>query len=272
MQDLQRQSSNRDSAIMQIANGIASAIDINFINANVSVKKDIYGILKYSADHADDTISNIKVTYIPPDDMFHFYFKKDPKTHRGISDLYRSIIPAKLYTSLYITNTLGIITRGQDKRAYYVKSSIDTNIASILLNTINQLKKGNFGMRDINNLNTFINATGKYNDMIIPEGPNGDPPVRMEVIQGQDIPVKTDLMEILESMAVNRIMPIEIVQMRHSNADFSAEVTTNNAKVLRKAYKRQTRMENICNPFLTRLYNYEYGTTAVIEKIGRAHV
>ena len=268
MAELNSRTSCKDSAIMKISSKIAAAIDVNFINTNQACKKDIYNILKYYIDHGQGNQQNMRITYIPPEDMFHFYFQKDPKTHRGISDLRKSIIPAKLYTCLYITNVIGIITRGQDKRAYYVKQSIDTNIASILLNTINQIKKGNFGMRDINNLTNFINVTGRYNDYIIPEGPNGDPPVRMEVIQGQDIQVKTELMEMLENMAVTVTgVPLEAVQTRMNQVDFASQITQNNGKLLKKAFKRQTKTENLFNPFLSKLYNNEFDSNDKIEMV-----
>ena len=265
IEDLNNPSNSRDNAIRILSGKIADAIDANFINSNQNFKNELYSILKYNADHGDN-LSNIKVTYIPPNDIVHFYFRKDPKTHRGVSDLRRSIIPAKLYTSLYITTVLGIITRGQDKRAYYVKSSIDSNIAAVMMRTVNEIKKGNFGMRDINNLNTFLNVTGRFNDMIIPEGPNGDPPVRFEIMQGQDIPVKSELMEMLENMAINPTgVPLEAVQSRSSQIDFATQITMHNGKMLKKAYKRQTLTENIFNPFLTKLYNNEFGTNDNIE-------
>ena len=39
----------------------------------------------------------------------------------------------------------------------------------------------------------------------------------------------------------------------------------NNSKLLRKAYKRQTLVENLFSPFLTKIYNNEYGGNDVIE-------
>lgn len=260
-----QQSNARDNAIKTIAEKIAKGIDVNFINSNQNFKKELYAILKYNSDHGNN-LSNIRVTYIPPEDIVHFYFRKDPKTHRGISDLRKSIIPAKLYTSLYISTILGIITRGFDKRAYYVKSSIDSNIANVMMRTMNEIKKGNFGMRDINNLNTFLNITGRFNDMIIPENQSGESPVRFEIMQGQDIPVKTELMEMLENMALNPTgVPLEAVQTRLNQVDFASQITMNNSKLLRKAYKRQTLVENLFSPFLTKIYNNEYGGNDVIE-------
>ena len=99
--------------------------------------------------------------------MIHVYFKLDPITHRGISDLDKSMVPAKIYASMYITDAIGKLVRGQDKRVFYVKQTVDSNIAQTLMNVINQVKQGNFGFRQFSNINnvhkiyicTNINST-----------------------------------------------------------------------------------------------------------------
>ena len=80
--------------------------------------------------------------------MHHVYFKLDPKTHRGISDLHKSLVPAKMWVSLSTTSAIGTMTRGYDRRVYYVRQNVDTNISQTLLYTINQITKANFGTRE----------------------------------------------------------------------------------------------------------------------------
>ena len=91
------------------------------------------------------------------DDMEHVYFKMNDETHRGISDLHKALFPATLYSAMYITNCIWTMTRSQDKRVYYVKQTVDTNISKTLLNTINQIKKGNMNIRQIENINHILN-------------------------------------------------------------------------------------------------------------------
>ena len=116
-------------------------------------------------------VDRVRVTYLAPNDVEHIKFKEDPDTHRGISDIAAGLIPAKLYCCIYICNTLGILTRGQDKRVYYVKQNVEQNIAQTLLNVINQIKKQNMNIMQIENMNSILGITGKYNDYIIPVGP-----------------------------------------------------------------------------------------------------
>ena len=174
----------REELLRNIASNLADKIDSKFINANQDLKKEIYHILKYNDSFAASagSTNNIRVTYIPPEDIHHFYFDLDEDTKRGISDLNLSLIPAKLWVAIYITNCLGIMTRGNDKRVYYVRQSVESNISKTLLKTINEIKKSNFGIRQIENINSVLNITGRFNDYIIPRGADGQSPIEFAKI------------------------------------------------------------------------------------------
>ena len=249
----------RNRLLSYFAANLAKELDANFVNNNQDLAKEIYTILKYNDVFNAQSIDSIRISFLPESDVEHIFFKQDPETHRGISDLMYSLIPAKLYACLYITNSLGILTRGQDKRVYYVKQNVEQNIAQTMLNVINQIKRGNFGMREIENMNTILNITGRFNDYVIPVGPSGDPPIQFEVMQGQQFDPNTEFMDKLEEMAVNPIMPIEYINNRMQSLDFAVQATTVNTKVLRSTYKRQSLYERYLSKIETRLYNSEYG-------------
>lgn len=254
----------QDETIRFIASQLSSFIDKQFVNNNQDLAKEIYMILKYNDLFNTPSIDMITVTFIPPEDMVHFFFKQDPDTHRGISDLAKGLIPAKMYSSLYMSSTIGQLTRGQDKRVYYVKQTVDTNIAQTLLNTIAQIKQGNFGVRQFQNINNILNIIGRFNDYVIPTNSANDPPIQFEVMPGQDIQQPTELMESLEGMAVNSTgIPIEIIQARQS-IDYAAQLTMSSSKVLRFAYKRQDLFQDLLTQLITPIYNYEYDESATI--------
>lgn len=254
----------KDTLLKKISAKISKEIDTKFINANQDIQKEIYMILKHNDMWSDQT-PKLRVTFIPPEDMVHIYFKKDPKTNRGISDLDKSLLPAKLYSCLYITNTIGVLTRSQDKRAYFVKQHIDTNISNVLLNTINQIKKSNFGMREINNMNNILNITGRFNDYIIPVSQNNEKPIEFEIIQGQDINTKSDLMDSLESMAVNPTgIPLEFLESRRS-VEFSRQLTMSNGKMARHILKRQSVFQVFISTIITKIYNYHFDANDILE-------
>ena len=252
--DNQRQ----DQTIKYVAGQLSKFIDKQFVNSNQDIAKEIYMILKYNDLFNTPSIDRIKVTFVPPEDMVHFYFRQDPITHRGISDLDKALIPGKIYSSLYITTSIGTLTRGQDKRVYYVKQTVDTNIAQTLLNTISQIKQGNFGIRQFQNINNILNITGRFNDFVIPTSASGEAPIQFEIMPGQNIETPTELMDALEEMAINSTgIPIEIIQARQS-VDYAMQLTMSSSKVLRFCYKRQELYQDLLREFLVPVYNYEY--------------
>lgn len=249
-----------DAMIRQIAQQISDQIDTRFINANKDLKEEIYAILRYNDKfNVINGVNNINVSFIPADDIEHFYFELNDRTHRGVSDLKKSLVPAMLYSLLYLTNTIGEVTRAQDKRIYYVKQNVETNVAKTMLNVINQLKKGNMGMRQISSMNNILNIVGRYNDHVIPLGPSGDPPVQFEVMNGQDIKTPTELMERFEDSAVSSTdVPLEFVQTVNQ-VDYATRFTMSNSKFLRMIFKRQRICQDCFSRIFTKIYNYEYG-------------
>ena len=253
-----------DTLIQNIANKLSAAIDDKFIKMNKNLSKEIYAILKQ--DLKTNAANKFKVTFLPPEDVVHCYYKLDQETFRGISDLYKSLIPAKLYIGLYITNTIGAMTRSQDRRVYYVKQSgIDTNISKLLLTTIDQLKRQNFNIRQLESMKNVLNIIGRFNDFVIPTDSSGNSPVQFEVMQGQQIDPQSELMEKLQSMAINGTdVPFELVQTRQS-MDYAIQATMSNSRFLKKVYNRQAVANRFLSSMMTKLYRGEFNDpTAVI--------
>lgn len=256
---------NKENVMLRnIASQISGFVDTKFINNNIDLTKEIYMILKYN-DLYNNPDATMRITYIPPEDMVHIKFREDPKTHRGISDLDRALFPGKLYSCLYITNTIANMTRSYDKRVYYVKQTIDNNIAKTLLTTINQIKKSNFGLRQIENINNVLNITGAFNDYLIPTNSSNEPPINFEIMQGQQINTPVDLMTTLEEVAINSTdVPIELIQARAS-MDYAVQYTMTNSKFLRKVYNRQGKYQKFLSDIVSKIYNYEYGEDVVLK-------
>lgn len=257
----------RDDAIRYVASMLATKIDTKFINDNQDLKREIYYILKYNDEFSNNeaNMQNIRVSYIPPEDINHIYFELDENTSRGISDLNLALIPAKLWVAIYITNCLAIMTRGNDKRVYYVRQSVESNISKTLLKTVDEIKKSNFGIRQIQNINNVLNITGRFNDYIIPRGADGNSPIEFEVMQGQQIEIKTELLNLLEEAAINSTgVPLELIQSRQS-PDYAMQLTMSNTKFLRFVYARQSLFQQMIQPLLTKIYDIEYGTTDTID-------
>ena len=252
---------DHDMVLKYIANKISNSIDNKFINANQDLKEEIFTILKYNRMFDQDFNTNeITVTYLPPQDLYHFYFDIDDILHRGISDLDKALIPALFWVLLELSTTMGIASRSQDHRLFYVRQNVETNIAKTMLNVINQIKKGNMGIRQVQSINSILGIIGKYNDFVIPVGPNGEAAVTFDTLQGQQIETPTDLLNKYEENAVNATdVPLEIVNSTNQ-ADYATRYVMQNSKFLRKILKRQAIVEEKFSEMFMRVYNFEYGT------------
>lgn len=258
VQDMQNQVKSVDNLLKYLSYAIASNLDQNFINNNADLRDSIYSILKYNEVLNSASLDRIRVTYISPEDMQHFLLEEDPDTHRGLSRLLYALIPAKLWACLTLADTIAMLTRGQDHRVYYVRQNVEQNIAQTLLNVINQIKKQNFNIMQIESMNSILGIIGKYNDFVIPVGPSGDYPVQMEVMQGQDINPQSDFLEKLEEITINATgFPLEYINARNT-VDFASQLTMTNTKVMRMVFKYQAKIEKQLGDLMTFIFNHEY--------------
>lgn len=249
-----------NTMLIRIAKQISRRIDSKFINSNQDLTKEIYTILKYNADHGNGKVTKIRVSFIPPEEIHHITFKKNEKTHRGVSDLDKSLFPAKLYSCLYISNTIALLTRGYDKRVYHVRQAVDTNITQVLLNVVNQIKQSNFNLRQIENMNNILNITGRFNDLVIPQNANGESPINFEVMPGQNIDVKSDFMNQLEEMTINETgLSIDMINSRLQE-NTATHLTMSNSRFLLKIVALQIDLAEMLSRLFTVIYNNEYNT------------
>ena len=257
---MQNQVRSVDNLLKYLSYTIASNLDQKFINNNTDLREEIYAVLKYNEVLNAASLDRIRITYIAPDDMQHMFLEQDPDTHRGLSRLLYALIPAKLWICLTVADTIAMLTRGQDHRVYYVRQNVEQNIAQTLINVINQIKKQNFNIMQIESMNSILGIIGKYNDFVIPVGPSGDYPVQMEVMQGQDINPQSDFLDKLEEQTINATgYPLEYINARNT-VDFASQLTMTNTKVMRMTFKYQAKTEKDLGEIATIIYNCEYNS------------
>lgn len=246
-----------DANLKKVVTKLASMIDAKFINANQDISRELYMLLKYD-EHFNQNTKNITITFIPPDDIEHIYFKFNHETHRGISLLDQAMIPAKIYIALSMCTAVGILTRSQDKRVYYVKQQVEKSISKTLMGAINQIKKSNFGVRNLENLMNTLNITGMYNDYFIAKSPGGDVPIDFEVMQGQQIDPNLEFLEKFEDYAVGTTgIPLDVITARLS-VDYAAQLTMTNTKHIKMVYKDQAKAQGWSGRLITKIYNAEF--------------
>lgn len=251
---------NSDDTLLQTVSAkISNAINATFINTNSDLSKEIYLMLKYNDKYnISKATMDMNITFIPADDIHHLRFRTDPYTHRGISDLWDSLVAAKQWIMLNMTTTLGQAIRGYDRRVYYVKQSLDSNVAQSLLNVISQIKKGNFGVRQMESVTNMLGMLGRFNDFIIPTDSSGTAPISFDTQPGQQFEFPADMMQNLEESAISSTgVPVEIVNSS-TGMDFAIRYTMTNAKLLRNVLKRQAIIEDFMSDLITKLYYFEF--------------
>lgn len=256
-----------DRLLKYISGTICKVIDAAFVNSNSDLAKEIYMMLKYDDKFASGNFTgDLNVSFIPAEDIHHHYYNMDPKTHRGISDLYKGLIPATVWCMITQATAVGILTRGQDKRVYYVQQTgVDTNVAQNLMNVVNQIKRGNLGVRQLESINNITGIIGRYNDHIIPVGPSGEPPVRFEIMQGQNIETPTELLMSLEEQAIDPTdVPLELINATKS-LDYAIHYSMSNSKFVSIVLKRQEIDQKMQSKVCTKIYNCEYNESAIIK-------
>lgn len=260
------QANQNDKLLRTIAGQISQKIDKAFINANTDLKKEIYLLLKFNDKYNQvSNIMDMDIVFIPADDIHHLKFREDPETHRGISDLWDALVPAKQWITLNLTTILGWTTRGFDRRIYYVKQSLDTNTAQSLLNVIATIKKGNFGVRQMESVNNILNIVGRFNDFVIPTSPSGEPPIQFDTQAGQQFDFPEQLTQTLEEAAINSTgVPLEVVNSS-MQMDFAVRYSMNNAKLLRNVLKRQMKVEDFLSEIFTKIYKFEFNENLELE-------
>ena len=86
-------------------------------------------------------------------------------------------------------------------------------------------------------------------------------------MQGQNVEIKTELLNILEEAAINPTgVPIEIIQNRQS-PDYAMQLTMSNSKFLRFVYTRQADFQEQMSALYNKIYSIEYGTNDRIKVI-----
>ena len=114
-------------------------------------------------------------------------------------------------------------------------------------------------------VNNILNIVGRFNDFVIPIGPDGDPPIRFDTQEGQNFDFPDGLLSHLEESAVNSTgVPLEIVNSSVTS-DFAVRYTMTNAKMLRNVLKRQLKVETFLSEIFTKIYKFEFNENVELE-------
>lgn len=253
-------SSGIDQLYRSLGNLLYKKLDFKFIDKCKDIKENLYDILKY----ADAANNNIKIIYLEPDDVVEFKIDE--------SMFEQSLFYARIYMMLLLTNISAKIARSNDVRAYYVTTDESGGVPTMVMNAINTLKRNNRSFYSMTNLGKMISNFNVFDDLFLAKSQGDNKPLDFEVIQGQDINMDNEMMDTLESIAVESTgVPLALIQTA-AEAEFAKAYATFNLKVMRSGLDYQIEYNPAIEEFIKKILrsekiNAEESVKEIIEQL-----
>ena len=240
------------TVIDAIAEKIVNSFDKKFLKNNIKFKETIVEAITYYNIHE----KKLKFQYIPVEDVVAFKIDQD-ENGNGQSMLKKSLFYAKLYLMLLLFKMMTIIVNSNDTKVNYVKQSgLDKNISNKLQEIARTKQARRINMYDLFNYTTLINKVGNGSEMYVPVGRSGERAFETEILQGQDVQLNTELMEMLKNAYIlGTGVPAAIVNYMNE-ADFAKVVEQNNTKFNGRVVNYQLDFNGGCTQMYQRILKY----------------
>jgi len=232
--------------LSKITDKIVASFDKKFLENNIKFKDMILNALLYN----DLYKKQITFQFIPADYVVEFKVNEDVDGN-GQSILAKSLFYAKLYLALLIFKMISIITRSNDTKVYYIKNSgMEANITNKIQEVARSVKGRQINFMDLLNYNSIISKIGAYKEIFIPVGRSGERGIEFDILSGQDVPLNTDLMEMLRSNMINGTGVPSVIMNYVNEADYAKTLVMANSKFVGRVVSLQMDI----NPSATELY------------------
>lgn len=242
-------SNSVENAYDNLSKLLLHRLDKKFLEKNAHIKDEIYGLLKYH--QVLHNRNAVKVTYLRPDEVHKF------ELNNGKSVLENVLFFAKLYLGLLMSNIMMRISRSNDIRAYYINSGVAPDISSVVNHAINEIKKDNRSLMHLNNIPRMIATTTKFTDLFLPTDKDGKRPIDFDIIQGQDVQVKDEMMEMLEEIIVSGTGVPSVLLNASNDVDFAKTLTMLSTKYLRRVLGWQLELNEPNTDFIRAILHSE---------------
>ena len=240
---------------------ICESVDKKFLRKNAEFKELIANAISYENFYT----KSFKVQFVPVNYMTHFKVNEDYNTHMGVSVLKRSLFYGMLYLSILLFKIIMIVTRSSDTRMFMVKGNgVDKDITNRINRVVSDYKMNQISYNDFGSVRGILSKVGKGRDLAVPVGANGERAFEIEVMQGQDIPLDTPLLELLrKGMISNTGCPSAMINYLEE-VDFAKQIQMLNSKFVSRMVSMQTELEIPCTELYRKLLSFgEYGIDEV---------
>ena len=227
-------------------------IDDKFIKKNKQFKSIILNVL----DQHNILTSgrNMRIVFIKPQDMIHYKTGGDVY---GVSIFEPILFLAKIYLSVLISNLMLKITRGTDKRLFYVEIGVENDDEDEVQAVIRDITQREVALNDLLDLDYIMNIQGANDDYVMPMY-DGEKPIEFDMIEKQDIDIDNDFLDFLHKkiqagvgIPASYIESIEDVQL-------ATTLTMIHEKFMRRVITCQKYYQPANNKLIQKLYVNEY--------------
>lgn len=236
---------------------ICENIDKKFLQKNAEFRELIANAISYENFYR----KSFRIQFVPVNYMTHFKINEDYNTHMGVSVLKRSLFYGMLYLSILLFKIIMIVTRSTDTRMFLIKSNPnDKNITNRISKVVSDYKQNQISYNDFGSVRGILSKVGKGRDMAIPVGASGERSFEVEIMQGQDVPLDTPLLEMLrKAMISNTGCPSAMVNYLEE-VDFAKQIQMIHSKFISRIVSIQSELDIPCTELYRKLLSYgDYG-------------
>lgn len=231
------QTLNTENEFMgKIAEQIAIQTDLKFIKDNTQFKETIANALIFN----DVYRRNLHFQFVPAEYIQEFRVNES-EDGVGQSMIKDALFYGKLYLAVLLFKIVTVISRSNDQRLIYVRTSgLDTNTSNRVQRVARELKRREMSFTDLMSYSSISTKVGQGLDMYIPTGTNDQRGLDFELLPGQDVDLHTPLLDRLHTAAINSTgTPAPILE--HVNSvDYSRSLVMANIKFLNRVISYQS--------------------------------
>lgn len=212
--------------IDNLVNRIVMSFDKKFLQQNSELKEVIAEALMYY----DLNNKRLKFQFIPAEYVCEFKINED-ENGNGVSMIEPSLFYAKLYLLLLLFKITSIILFSNDQKVNYIRTSgIDKNISNKIQEIARDKQNHQVNIMDLMSYTTMLRKVGNGTEMYIPMGRSGERGYETEILQGQDVQLNTELMELLRNCYILGTGVPSAIMNYMNEADFAKSIETANTR------------------------------------------
>lgn len=210
-------SATENNILTTIAETIVDAFDKKFLEKNEKFKNLIVEALSFYKLNN----KRIKFQFIPKEYICPFKINEDENGH-GVSIIENSLFYAKLYLMLLLFKMMAIIQNSNDTKVNYIRQSgIEKNVSNKIQEIARKKQERQITLPDMFTYTTMVNKIGQGSELYVPVGKSNERGIETEILQGQDVQLNSDLLEMLKKAYISGTGVPDVLMNYFNEADFA---------------------------------------------------